>query len=105
MKTKDLSTIMCRAWELFRCTGKTFAICLAKAWALYRLAKRMRIGVVTFCYEKTDGTLRKAKGTLKEVAHLIKGTATAESPKTVRYFDIEAQAFRSFKIENLITIY
>lgn len=48
MKTKDLSTIMCRAWELFRCTGKTFAICLAKAWALYRLAKGMRTGVVTF---------------------------------------------------------
>ncbi len=95
---------MSRAWELARTTGKTFAICLAKAWALYRLTKRMRTGIVLFCYEKTDGTLRRAKGTLRDVAALVKGSG-AESPKTVRYFDVEVNAFRSFRIENLITIY
>ena len=49
---------MRRAWHLFRSTGKAFAVCLSKAWQLYRLTKRMRAGVVRFAYEKADGTLR-----------------------------------------------
>ena len=54
-----------QAHELMRATGKAFAVCLPKAWALYRLTKRMRREIVTFAYEKADGSLRKAKGTLK----------------------------------------
>ena len=104
MNKYDLSNIMRRAWELFRTTGKTFSVCLVRAWALYRLTKRMRTGVVSFCYEKANGATRKAKGTLQGVAPLIKGTGK-ETPKTVRYFDIEAGGFRSFRIENFITAY
>ena len=73
MKRNDLQTIMRRAWHLFRSTGKAFAVCLSKAWQLYRLTKRMRAGVVRFAYEKADGTLRKAAGTLHEVSATIKG--------------------------------
>ena len=87
-----------------RATGKAFAVCLSKAWALYRLTKRMHKEIVTFAYEKADGSLRKAKGTLKDVSNLIKGTGS-ENYKTVRYFDVEANGFRSFKVEHLITIY
>lgn len=87
-----------------RATGKAFAVCLSKAWALYRLTKRMRREIVTSAYEKADGSLRKAKGTLKDTSNLIKGTGS-ENYKTVRYFDVEANGFRSFKVENLITIY
>ena len=97
MKKYDLSNIMRRAWELFRTTGKTFSVCLVKAWEFYRLTKRMRKGVVSFCYEK-------AKGTLQGIAPLIKGSGQ-DSPKTFRYFDVEAGGFRSFRIENLITVY
>lgn len=104
MNKYDLSNIMRRAWELFRTTGKTFSVCLVRAWALYRLTKRMRTGVVSFCYEKVDGATRKAKGTLQGVTQLIKGTGK-ETPKTFRYFDIEAGGFRSFRIENFITAY
>ncbi len=104
MKHTDLSTIMRRAWSLHRTTGKAFAVCLSRAWALFRLIRRMRAGVVSFAYEKTDGTLRRAKGTLRDVAALIKGTGK-ETPSTVRYYDLEAVGFRSFRIENLITIY
>ena len=56
-----------QAHELMRATGKAFAVCLSKAWALYRLTKRMRREIVTFAYEKADGSLRKAKGTLQDV--------------------------------------
>lgn len=104
MKRTDLSNIMRRAWVLYRATGKAFSVCLSRAWALYRLIRRMRAGVVSFAYEKTDGSLRHAKGTLRDVVALVKGMGK-ETPSTVRYYDLEAVGFRSFRIENLITIY
>lgn len=93
---------MRRAWHIARATGKTFAVSLSKAWQLYRLTKWMRAGVVRFAYEKTDGTLRKAAGTLHEVAAMLKGTGRPDDGRTVRYYDVEAGGFRSFKVENLI---
>ena len=105
MKRNDLQTIMRRAWHLFRSMGKAFAVCLSKAWQLYRLTKRMRAGVVRFAYEKADGTLRKAAGTLHEVSATIKGTGRTDGGQAVRYYDVEADGWRSFKVENLIAIY
>ena len=105
MRRNDLQTIMRRAWHLFRSMGKAFAVCLSKAWQLYRLTKRMRAGVVRFAYEKADGTLRKAAGTLHEVSATIKGTGRPDGGQAVRYYDVEADGWRSFKVENLIAIY
>lgn len=104
MKRSFRHKVFCMAYELAKATGKTFAVCLSKAWALYRLTKQMHSGIVSFAYEKVDGSLRKAKGTLKDIQDLIKGTGK-ENYKTVRYFDVEAGGFRSFKVENFITIY
>lgn len=103
MNKHDLSNIMRRAWHIARTTGKTFAVCLSRSWAVFRLIQRMRADVVSFTYEKTDGTLRKAKGTLQGVQAFVKGTGS-DTPKTVRYFDTDVQAFRSFRVENLIAI-
>lgn len=105
MKRTDLQTIMRRAWALFRTTSKTFSVCLSKAWQLYRLTDRMRAGVVRFAYEKADGTLRRACGTLRDIAATIKGSGRPDDGCTVKYYDIEAAGWRSFKVENLITVY
>ncbi|WP_293666551.1 SH3 beta-barrel fold-containing protein [uncultured Parabacteroides sp.] len=104
MKTNFRHKVFCMAYELMAATGKAFAVCLSHAWALYRLTRQMHKGIVTFAYEKADGSLRKAKGTLKDVQNLIKGTGS-ENYKTVRYFDVDANGFRSFKVENFITAY
>lgn len=104
MKRTDLSTIMRRAWQIARATGKAFAVALSKSWQLYRLTKQMRAGIVRFAYEKADGTLRKALGTLKDTAALVKGTGRPDG-RTVRYYDVEADGWRSFKVENFITAY
>lgn len=64
----------------------------------------MNKGIVSFTYKKTDRTLRKAQGTLKDVEVSIKRTGK-ESFKALSYFDVEAAAFRSFRIENLIAIH
>lgn len=105
MKNYELSTIMRRAWAIARATGKAFAVALSKSWQLWRLTKRMRTGIVRFAYEKADGTLRRAIGTLKETVALVKGTGGPDNGRTVRYYDVEAAGWRSFKVENLIAIY
>lgn len=105
MKTNDLSTIMRRAWALFRTTGKTFAVCLSNAWGLYRLTRRMRSGVVRFAYMKADGSLRRACGTLQDISATLKGSGRPDDGRTVKYYDTEAAGWRSFKVENLVTIY
>lgn len=103
MKTYDLSMIMRRAWQIARATGKAFAAALSQSWQLYRLTKRMRGGIVRFFYQKTDGTLRTAFGTLQNAADLVKGGAgRADDGRTVRYYDVEAAGWRSFRVENFI---
>ena len=62
------------------------------------------LGTISANKTDADGSLRKAKGTLKDVQSLIKGTGS-ENYKTVRYFDVDANGFRSFKVENFITVY
>ncbi len=92
------------AHELVKSTGKSFAVCLAKAWALYRLRKRMVTETVKIAFEKADGSLKIAYATLKNTADLIKGTGTPNY-KALTYFDTTVNGFRSFKVENFITAY
>lgn len=97
--------VMKYAWQLFKSTNQAWRLCMIKAWQLYRLAKSMREGVVSFYYQKTDGTIRKALGTLKNLpsgATLGGKRFTKPSYKTMAYFDIEKNSFRCFKVENLI---
>lgn len=105
MKRTDLSTIMRRAWALFRVTGNAFAVCLSKAWKLYRMTCRMRYGIVRFTYKKVDGTLRNAVGTLRDIASTVKGPGLPGDGRTVKYYDVEASGWRSFKVGNIVTIY
>ena len=92
------------AHQLVRATGKAFAVCLAKSWALYRLRQRMATGTVKIAFEKADGSLRTAYATLKNIESKVKGTGKPNY-KTLAYFDTEAGGFRSFKVENFIAAY
>ena len=99
------SKVFKRAYEIMRNTGKAFAVCLSKAWAIYRLSKKLlNSDEVCFTFEKKDGSLRRAYGTLKNIGQFIKGTGTINN-KVFHYWDLEAVAFRCFKVENLITVF
>lgn len=98
------SKVFKRAHEIRKSTGKNFAVCLAKAWNVYRLAKRMAKEAVDFAFEKKDGTLKRVTGTLKSIENKIKGTGTTNY-KVLAYWDTEAERFGSFKVENLISIF
>ena len=92
-----------RAYEIMKATGKQFAVCLSKAWAIYRFAKKLKNNEkVSFSYENKDGSLRRAYGTLKNLKQTSNST-NKNNYKVFTYWDLEASAFRCFKIENLIT--
>lgn len=82
---------------------------MLKAWELYRLAKKMRTETVRFAYEKTDGSIRYAEGTLMNLfcrRATVRGKRiTKPSYKTFAYFDARKNEMRCFRIENLITVY
>lgn len=105
-KTNFRARVMKYAWQLWKATKQTWRTCMLKAWQLYRLAKAMREGVVTFTYQKADGSIREAHGTLQNVpagATMGGKRVTKPSYKTLAYFDTDKQAFRCFKIENLVS--
>ena len=99
--------VMRYAWQLWRATKQAWRTCMLKAWQLYRLAKAMREDVVTFTYQKADGSFRLAHGTLKNVpagATLGGKKVTKPSYKTMAYFDTDKNSFRCFKVENFVGI-
>lgn len=107
MKTKTFNfrtSVFKWAHQLVKSTGKSFAVCLAKAWSLYRLRKRMAHETVKIAFEKVDGTLRIVYATLKNSSKLVKGTGSPNY-KALTYFDTEKERFGSFRIENLISTY
>lgn len=105
MKQTFRTKVFQRAYEIMKSTGKSFAVCLSRSWALYRLLRQLRSKEkVTFTYEKKDGSLRRAIGTLKGVDGMITGTGRP-SMETLRYYDLEASGFRSFRVENLVTVF
>lgn len=77
-----------------------------KAMKLHRMLQK---NVVKFVFEKTDGTQRVAVGTLVS-AYLPKVDKSAKQSNrkpnnSVQvFFDIEKNAFRSFKKSNLLSI-
>lgn len=105
MKTNDLKQIMSMAWRFFRITGKSFAECLRKAWANFKLVAAMRTGIVRFYFQKVDGTIREAYGTLRtDLIPATSGDDRKRNDTVQTFFDTERQEYRCFKRLNLIAI-
>ena len=76
---------------------------------LDKLITEMKTQVVEFAFKKADGTTRHAFGTLMpDAIESFIGPATgatkAPNPDVVVYFDVDAQAFRSFRKDRFIGI-
>ena len=81
---------------------------IEKALMISALKRRLQTGVVRFAYQKKDGSIREAFGTLDKVVIKAKVKGTGISPEKYQcccYFDIEMGAFRSFRWENLIAVF
>lgn len=99
------SMVMKAAWEtLRRHKTMSFSEALRKAWHAYKLKAQMALGVVRFVFRKTNGELRNAVGTLAKnlYQYEVKGTGHAAPACTIRYWDLEKNAFRSFCVDSLL---
>lgn len=80
----------------------SFADALRKAWQVLKLRAKMKSKVVSFKFKKVDGSIREAIGTLRaDMLPKIKGTSNKVNHSVMAYYDVQANGFRSFKIENL----
>lgn len=105
MKREDLQRIMQMAWQFVKRNGFTMAEALKQAWLNFKLKIRLAKGIVKFYFQKVDGSIREAWGTLAE--GLVPGTKNTgrKMPDTCQtYFDSEVRDWRCYKIANLIKI-
>lgn len=105
MKRNVLHDIMSLAWQFVKRNGFTMSEALKVAWANIKLKAAMKQRIVKFYFQKVDGSIREAYGTLKE--NLIPATSGDNRKRndTIQvYFDTERQEYRCFKKANLISI-
>ena len=102
-----LSKVMTTAWTYFRGgLYESFSLALRAAWAFFKLSKTLRRGIAYFTYKKADGSLRNAIGTLHghNFDYQHKTSKRATKAGQVKYWDVVARAWRSFRIERLVSI-
>lgn len=79
------------------------------------LREKLLQGEVNFVFKKADGSRRAAVGTTnldivprdlwpKEMSSIEESTQKQQSSGVVRFFDIEKQAWRSCKVENILEV-
>ncbi len=109
MKTLSISTnniientIKCVRYKMDTPTA------IGKGLMLETLKKRMMRGeIVRFCYQKLDGSIRFAIGTLQQDAVKANMTGTGIPKRYFNmfaYIDLQKMEWRGFKLEKLIGI-
>ena len=83
---------------------------LRHAWYFVHLREMMKTGIVRFSYFKQDGSIREARGTLcaslvpddKKPHPVTDNPSPVTSFKTIPYYDLDRQDWRSFRITDFI---
>ena len=105
-KRETLRDIMTMAWGFVMRNGFTMSEALKTAWRNFKLKAQMAVRICKFYFQKVDGTIREAYGTLN--AAMLPATAGDDNRRkndTVQtYFDTEKQEWRCYKRANLIRI-
>ena len=97
--------IMVLAWQMVKRNGMSMADAMKEAWLNAKLTVRMYDGIVKFWFQKVDGTIREAYGTLKSELLPKEGKGSRRLNDTVKvFFDTEKGEWRSYKKANLIRI-
>lgn len=98
----QMREIMTLAWQFVRKNGYGMSEALKVAWRNIKLRAALHAAIVKFYYQKVDGSIREAFGTLK--SSLVPPTSGngRKAPDTVQvYFDTEVGEWRCFKKANL----
>ncbi|MBV3843372.1 DUF2693 domain-containing protein [Bacteroides eggerthii] len=102
----QISEVMCLAWQMVKRNGYSMSEALKTAWMNIKLKAAMKERIVKFYFQKVDGSIREAYGTLKDsLLPDSKGTDSRKKSDTVQtYFDTERGEFRCYKVANLVKI-
>ena len=101
----DMRKIMVMAWQFVRRNGYTMSEALKVAWRNFKLRAKMQTTIVRFHFQKVDGSIREAFGTLaSHMTPCTKGTGRKANDTLQTYFDTERQDWRCFKKANLLDI-
>lgn len=96
--------VMNLAWQFVRKNGYALSEALRCAWANIKLKSALSKRVVKFYFQKVDGSLREAYGTLmSKRIPATKGEKKTNDTCQV-YFDTEKDEWRCFKKANLVKI-
>ncbi len=99
----QLREVMSLAWQFVRKNGYSISEALKAAWANIKLIARMKTGICKFYYQKVDGSIREAFGTLKEsLLPETKSTGRKQNDTIQVYFDTEREEYRCYKRANII---
>lgn len=103
MQVREVMTL---AWQMVKKNGYTMAEALRTAWKNIKLKAQMQQRIVKFYFQKVDGSIREAYGTLKEnIIPAAAGTDNRKKNDTVQtYYDTEKCQWRCYKKANLISI-
>lgn len=98
--------VMRMAWQMVKKNGYSMSEALKTAWMNIKLKAAMKERIVKFYFQKVDGSIREAYGTLKEsLLPENKGTDNRKKSETVQvYFDTEKNEYRCYKVANLVKI-
>ena len=78
MRTREfLSEVMRMAWQFVKRNGLSLSEALKAAWRNAKLKIAMQLKIVKFYFQKVDGTIREAYGTLN--ARLVTAIAGSDS--------------------------
>ena len=102
----QIGEVMRLAWQMVKRNGYSMSEALKTAWMNIKLKAAMKERIVKFYFQKVDGSIREAYGTLKDsMLPDSKGTDSRKKSDTVQtYFDTERGEFRCYKVANLVKI-
>lgn len=95
------------AWSLFKAEIFTnFSDALKCAWLQSKNVANLKEGRTNFVFRKKDGSIRQAEGTLDQSLYNanFKGNDRPLPIGVARYYDLAKEAWRSYRIENLLRI-
>lgn len=97
--------VMQLAWQFVKKNGYSLSEALKVAWLNIKLKVQMKKRIVKFYFQKVDGSLREAFGTLSEsVIPQTQSNGRKMNDTCQVYFDTERESWRCFKKANLIKI-
>lgn len=104
-RRNQLSELLKLAWQFVKKNGYSMSEAMKVAWANLKLRTELKKRIVKFYFQKVDGSIREAFGTLAEDKIPATGESNRKKNDTVQvYFDTEKEEYRCFKKANLLRL-